>query len=174
MQLRPQPARQLPRRLDRLTLSLAPLTLAALTACGGSSLADVDASKLLQEGKIDDAIEAVEAQVASVEKGTEDERDITLGYVEILSYREPKKAATRFLDFAGSNAALATVREYKTAIVHLRSQDAFSEAVRVLSAAAERWPDDASIRTLNDQLKADIEASNDPNAAKALAGLPYG
>lgn len=156
-----------------LRRALAAALVLAVVSCGGSE-ADADPIQLLQEGDVDGALVAAEADLEAAEPTTEDEKVAVMTYVEVQSHRDPAKAAQRFIEFALENQDLVTERDYKAAITHLRAQDGAIAAVDVLRAAAERWEGAPWTVALNDELNADLEAAGSEEARKALAGLPYG
>lgn len=160
----------------KLQSALLALTTALLAACGGdgtTSGADLDPAKLLQQGKIEEAVEAIETQLASVEKGSQAELDLMIDYAEGLSHSDPAKAQSSFLDFAKANAELVKPRDFKYVVSHLRTQGAFIEAIEVMHEGKTRWPDDEQMDELVAIIKADVEKAADPAAAAKMKGLGY-
>lgn len=67
-------------------LAFAAATLLAACGGGGSAPTDADPGELIQQGKIDEAVEVIEGRLATVEKGTADEHDLVLDHADALSY----------------------------------------------------------------------------------------
>lgn len=155
------------------TSVLLALSLSLLAACGGAASESADPAQLLQQGKIDEAVEIIEARLADVERGTAAEKDLVLDYSEGLSHSDAARARKVFMDFAEANEALVEPRDYKMVVSHLRTQKAFLDAIEVMHAGKTRWPEDTDMVTLVEMLKADVEKANDPAAKSKMEGLGY-
>ncbi|MEM9379943.1 MAG: hypothetical protein AAGB93_08315 [Planctomycetota bacterium] len=158
----------------RLSTALLPLSLLTLVACGGnSSAADVDIAELVQTGKYEAAVSAAEAQLATVEKGSEDHKDLVINYASALAESDAEKARNEFLGFATAHADLVTPKDFKFVVSQLRTHDEYLQAIDVMDAGKKRWPDDDEMDKTVAALKQDIEASGDSAAAAKMKGLGY-
>ena len=174
MTTRPAPEqRQTPMKPKNALLALAAASLLAACGGGGSAATDADPGELIQQGKIDEAVEVIEGRLATVEKGTADEHDLVLDHADALSYSDPAKAQKTFLDFAQANADLVTPKDFKYVVSSLRTQDAFAEAIDVMHAGKQRWPEDAEMVELLELIKADVLKAADPALAAKMKGLGY-
>ncbi|MEM1044157.1 MAG: hypothetical protein AAF726_13510 [Planctomycetota bacterium] len=158
----------------RLSTALLPLSLLSLAACGGnSSAADVDIAELVQTGKFEAAVSAAEAQMATIEKGTEAHKDLVLNYASALAESDSEKARNEFLGFATEHTDLVTPKDFKFVVSQLRTHDQYLHAIDVMDAGKKRWPNDAEMDKTVEALKQDIAASGNSAAAAKMAGLGY-
>ena len=154
-------------------LAFAAASLLAACGGGGSAPTDADPSELMQQGRPDEAVEIIEARLAQVEKGTADEHDLVLDHAKALSQVDPAKAEKIFVDFAQANAELVTPRDFKVVVSYLRTEGAFAEAIDVMHAGKQRWPEDKEMVELLELIKADVLKAKDPALAAKMKGLGY-
>ena len=162
----------------RLSTALLPFSLLTLVACGGggAGAADVDLAELVQTGKFDAAIEAAEARLPGVEKGSEEHKDLIINYAAALSEGgedSAAKARDQFLGFAKDHGDLVSPKDFKYVVSQLRTHDQYLVAIDVMDAGKKRWPDDETMDQIVAALKQDILSSGDEAAASKMKGLGY-
>ena len=157
----------------RLSTALLPLTLAVLAACGGSTDAESDPFKLMQAGNYEAAITAAESQLATVEKGTPEHKDLVVKNASALSNDSAEKAKAAFLGFAAEFGNAVEPTDIKFVVAQLRKHKKLSDAIDVMDAGKKRWPGDKTMDDVVDALKQDIATSGDDAAAQKMKGLGY-
>jgi len=151
---------------------LLPLSLTlALTACPGAE--DADPVQLIQQGQYDQAIEAAESQLASVEAGSADHKDLVIVYAEALAESRADESRDAFLAFASEYPDMVVQKDYKYVVSGLRTHSAYLQAIDVMDAGKKRWADDATIDELVEALKQDIAKSGDADSMAKMKGLGY-
>lgn len=158
----------------RLTTALLPFSLLALAACGGdSNAAEADVFKLVQSGDYSGAITAAETQLASVEKGTEEHKELVIQYATALAKDQPEKAKDEFLAFAKANSDSVEPTDFRYVDGQLRKHDHLVVSVELMDAGMKRWPGDPVMKEVLDGLKQQIASSGDSAAASKMKGLGY-
>ena len=151
---------------------LLPLSLTlSLAACGGNESADP--AQLIQQGQYDAAIEASESQLASVEAGSADHKELVIVYAEALAESRADESRDAFLAFAAEHPDMVEPVDYKYVVSGLRTHAAYLQAIDVMDAGKKRWADDATIDELVEALKQDIAKSGDADSMDKMKGLGY-
>ncbi len=148
----------------------------ALASCGGG--APTDPAGLTNAGydKYDaQDYEAAQADFqAAIDAGAADAalKDATLGLVRAMAHTNTKKAAETFTEFAAAHASLLAVKDYSTVGGELMGAGSAADALAVIHAGQQEFPDDAGLAKVVDAVKAKA-AAGDAAAASALSGLGY-
>ncbi len=151
---------------------LLPLSLTlSLAACGGNESADP--AQLIQQGQYDAAIEASESQLASVEAGSADHKELVIVYAEALAESRADESRDAFLAFAAEHPDMVEPVDYKYVVSGLRTHAAYLQAIDVMDAGKKRWAEDSTIDELVEALKQDIAKSGDADSMAKMKGLGY-
>lgn len=152
---------------------LLPLSLTlALAACSGGG-SDADPAQLIQQGQYDAAIEAAESQLAAVEQGSAEHKEVVIVYAEALAESRADEARDAFLKFAADHPDMVEPGDFKYVVSGLRTHAAYMQAIDVMDAGKKRWADDSTIDELVEALKQDIANSGDADSMKKMKGLGY-
>jgi len=158
------------------TLFLA-LTL-ALTACGGAtdpaSMNDAGA-KALNSGDYAGAATQFDAALTAIGDDTANAQyqRAMWGFIEAGAHVDPARAKDDFLAFAKANSATMSAKEYSKVGTWLSSAGAYTEAVFVVDAGIQAYPETPALLAMIENIKADAAKAGDADAASALEGLGY-
>ena len=168
----------------RLALSFARLAL--LVAAGG--LAACGAGSSDPNEAIDAGYQALGAQdFAAAEKDFAAALDALggdtshpsyvkakLGAIQAACRTDAERAKSELLALAAALPDRVTERTYADVAGRLGDAKSFKQAIAVLAAGKERFPESAALDGIGNQLAKQAEAADDPESQKALAGLGYG
>ena len=118
-------------------------------------------------------IEASESQLASVEAGSADHKELVIVYAEALAESRADESRDAFLAFATEHPDMVEPVDYKYVVSGLRTHAAYLQAIDVMDAGKKRWAEDSTIDELVDALKQDIANSGDADSMAKMKGLGY-
>ena len=158
----------------RLNISLPSLLgstlLAALTACGSG---DADPLMLIQQEDYAGAISAIEPLLKTVEQGSEEHKNLLMGYTEALCVESPDKARDTFLAAMDSRKDFIQPADLTYIVNRMAHHKHLVEAIQVMDKGKNTWPSNDKIKVVLGELIAASESSGDDEALSALEGLGY-
>lgn len=161
----------------RLTRPLSALAGAALLAvslssCGDSASA-ADPMELIQNGDFKGAIAAIEPQLETVAKGTDEHKELVLSYVEALAADTPDKAKDAFLSVMDENKDFMDPKDLKYVVNRMADGGHLQQAIDVMDKGKKTWPDDETMNVVLEELKTAITSSGDDALMAKLKSMGY-
>jgi tetratricopeptide (TPR) repeat protein len=150
---------------------------ACLCACGSAdprTLND-EASKALSSGQYAEAAasygKALDALASDT--GNPEWKRAKLGKIQAEARIDGAKAKTEFLEYARANTGKVTDADYNLVASKLGDAGKFPEAIEVLEAGKQAFPESPHLQALLSDLGKRAEASGDSSALDKLKGLGY-
>jgi TolA-binding protein len=166
----PQP--RLRRRLA--LLACLPLTLAA---CGGGGGDPTELTNqgyaALGSGDTETAVDRFAQALKVLQPGDPGYKRARMGECEAKARIAPDAAARSFLAFAQEQPGQVDAGDYHKFGMQLSERKALADAVAVLGAGLERFPDDPKIDEAMKKTQLAAEQSGDTGALDALRGFGY-
>ncbi len=159
----------------RLNISLPSILgtalLASLTACGG----EVDPFALIQNQDYAGAIAAIEPMLETVEQGSDQHKELLLGYTEALCVESPGKARDTFIAAIDSDSGKDFLQPNDVTYVvnRMAKENHLLEAIDVMNKGNETWPKNDKIETVLAELIAASQSSGDDAALEKLKSMGY-
>lgn len=154
-----------------LSTILGATLLATLTACGSG--ADADPFTLIQEGNYAAAVAAIKPQLATVEQGSSEHKELLLAYTEALAVDSPGKAKDEFIAAFDKNKNFLVPKDLVYIANRMAGEKHLVEAIAVMDKGKKTWPSDEGLSVLLEELKVAASSSGDEDAKSALKGLGY-
>jgi hypothetical protein len=160
---------------------LAPLLATALllAACGGGSTDPAEATDLGYRALGTQDYASAKAQFDSALQTIGDDTShptyvkAKLGSIQAACRTDPARAEQELVDLAAALPDQVGERTYADIAGRLGDAGNFGEAVALLDAGKQRFPDSATLDGLGQKLRKQAEQAGDSNALDALSGLGY-
>ena len=166
------PSKPAPRR----TVLLACLPL-VLTACGGAGGDPAELTNqgyaALGSGDAEAAFDHFARALQGLQPADAGYERARMGHIEASIRLKPDMAAQSFLAWAGEQPDQVDAGDYHKVGMQLSERKALGDAVAVLGAGLERFPDDPKIDEALKKTRAAAEQTGDTGALDALRGLGY-
>jgi len=160
---------------------LAPLlaTLTLLTACGGGATDPADAADAGYRALGTQDYAAAEAEfesaLAAIGEDTAHPTYVKakLGAIQTACRTDAARAQAELVELAVVLPDQVTERTYADIAGRLGDAGSFAEAVALLEAGKQRFPESATLDGLGKKLQKQAEKAGDSDALEALSGLGY-
>lgn len=147
----------------------------SLAACGGGDGASTleEANAALGSQDYAAARDKFAAAASALDPSDPNYLAARQGEIEALIHVDAEEARNRFLELAADHPEQIGEREYRNVVQKMQAERKATEAVPVLHAAIERFPDSARLDEMMEQLKKDALSGGDAETVDALKGLGY-
>ena len=157
---------------------LVALTLAFVTACGGSSdpraLTD-EGSKALNSGHFEDAAKSYGEALAVLGTDTANPewKRAKLGWIQAQTRIDAVKAKSEFLEYAQGSPSKVTDEDFNRVASRLGEAGKLKEATEILEVGKKMFPESLHLDALGKDLVQRAKSSGDTGALEDLKGLGY-
>jgi hypothetical protein len=161
-------------RFARAPILLLSLSLAACSGSSADPAATVNSGyEALNGGNAEKALDLFAKALQDLKPSDPLYESARMGEIQAKVELKPDAAKSSFLEYAKANPEQLEAGDYRKVGQRLTERKAIQDAVEVLHAGIERFPEDAKLKETMNLTVAAAEQSNDTSALNSLKGLGY-